>query len=67
MAEVLFGDYNPAGRLPITFPQSVGAIPAFYSYKPSGRRYYVNANTLPLWAFGYGLSYTTFACISSGC
>ena len=60
VADVLFGDYNPAGRLPITFPRSVGQLPDFYNYKPSARRSYLFAENGPLFAFGYGLSYTTF-------
>jgi len=60
VAEVLFGDYNPGGRLPITFPRSVGQLPAYYNHKPSARQGYLFANKEPLFAFGYGLSYTTF-------
>jgi beta-glucosidase len=59
-AEVLFGDYDPAGRLPITFPRSAGQLPAYYNHKPSARQGYLFANEEPLFAFGYGLSYTTF-------
>jgi beta-glucosidase len=59
-AEVLFGDYNPGGRLPITFPRSAGQLPAYYNHKPSARRGYLFANKEPLFAFGHGLSYTTF-------
>lgn len=61
IAEVLFGDYNPAGRLPITFPKTVGQVPLFYDYKPSARRNYVEMDSRPLYPFGYGLSYTRFA------
>lgn len=61
VAEVLFGDYNPGGKLPITIPRSVGHLPAFYNYKPSARRGYLFADVSPLFAFGFGLSYTTFA------
>jgi beta-glucosidase len=61
IAEVLFGDYNPGGKLPITIPRSVGHIPAFYNHKPSARRGYLFDDVTPLFAFGYGLSYTTFA------
>jgi beta-glucosidase len=61
LADVLFGDINPAGRLPITIPRSVGQIPAYYYQKPSGRRGYLFANKAPLFVFGWGLSYTTFA------
>ncbi len=60
VADVLFGDINPAGRLPITFPRSVGQLPAFYNYKPSARRGYLFSSNAPLFPFGYGLSYTTF-------
>ena len=61
MAEVLFGDYNPAGRLPVTFPKSVGQLPMYYNHKPSLRGRYVEMDHEPLFRFGYGLSYTTFA------
>lgn len=61
VAEVLFGDYNPGGKLPITIPRSVGHLPAFYNHKPSARRGYLFDDVSPLYAFGYGLSYTTFA------
>lgn len=60
VADVLFGDYNPAGRLPITVPRSVGQIPAFYNHKPSSERPYLFSMPGPLYPFGYGLSYTTF-------
>ena len=60
LAEVLFGAINPGGRLPITFPRSVGQIPAYYYQKPSARRGYLFADSSPLFAFGHGLSYTTF-------
>ncbi len=60
VAEVLFGDYNPGGKLPITIPLSAGHIPAYYNYKPSARRGYLFDTTTPLYAFGYGLSYTQF-------
>ena len=60
-AEVLFGDYNPAGRLPMTFPRHVGQLPLYYNFKTSGRRYeYTDMVYYPLYRFGYGLSYTTF-------
>lgn len=61
VAEVLFGDVNPSGKLPITIPRSVGHLPVFYNYKPSARRGYLFDDVSPLYAFGYGLSYTTFA------
>lgn len=60
-ADVLFGDYNPAGKLPISFPRSVGQLPIYYNHKPTARRGYLFANKEPLFPFGYGLSYTTFA------
>lgn len=60
-AEVLFGDYNPAGRLPMTFPRHVGQLPLYYNFKTSGRRYeYSDLEYYPLYRFGYGLSYTRF-------
>ncbi len=61
VADVLFGDYNPSGKLPISFPRSVGHIPCFYNYKPSARRGYLFDDITPLYSFGYGLSYTTFS------
>ena len=61
IAEVVFGDYNPAGRLPITFPKSVGQIPIYYNHKPSQRGRYIEIDHEPLYPFGFGLSYTTFA------
>ncbi len=60
VAEVLFGDVNPGGRLPITIPRSVGHVPAYYNHKPSARRGYLFESADPLYAFGFGLSYTTF-------
>jgi beta-glucosidase len=60
VADVLFGDYNPGGKLPITIPRSVGHLPAFYSHKPSARRGYLFDDVSPLFAFGFGLSYTNF-------
>ena len=60
-ADVLFGDYNPAGRLPMTFPRHVGQLPLYYNFKTSGRRYeYSDMEFYPLYYFGYGLSYTSF-------
>ncbi len=61
VADVLFGDYNPSGRLPITFPVFEGQLPLVYNHKPTGRNDdYLNLNGLPLFPFGYGLSYTKF-------
>jgi beta-glucosidase len=69
IADVLFGDYNPSGKLPVTFPRSEGQIPIFYSMKNTGRPFdannkytskYLDAPNTPQYPFGYGLSYTTF-------
>ncbi len=60
VAEVLFGETNPGGKLPITFPRSVGQIPAYYYHKPSAQRGYLFSEIKPLFPFGHGLSYTTF-------
>ncbi|MFN6943892.1 MAG: glycoside hydrolase family 3 N-terminal domain-containing protein [Cytophagaceae bacterium] len=60
VADVLFGDYNPGGKLPITIPRSVGHTPAFYNYKPSARRGYLFDDISPLYPFGFGLSYSSF-------
>lgn len=61
LADVLFGDVNPGGKLPITFPQSSAQCPLYYNTKPTGRGYdYVDMSGRPLFPFGYGLSYTTF-------
>jgi hypothetical protein len=69
LADVLFGDYNPAGRIPVTFPRSVGQLPMFYNYKPSARKdkesiYADGSSSMPLYHFGHGLSYTQFSCKS---
>ena len=61
VADVVFGDYNPAGKLTISFPRSVGQLPLYYNRKPTARRGYLFANKEPLFPFGFGLSYTTFA------
>jgi beta-glucosidase len=60
VAEVLFGDINPGGKLPISIPRSVGHLPVFYNHKPSARRGYLWDEVSPLFPFGFGLSYTTF-------
>jgi beta-glucosidase len=60
VADVLFGDYNPGGRLPITVPKSVGQLPIYYNQKPSAIHRYVSESENPLYTFGYGLSYTKF-------
>jgi beta-glucosidase len=65
IAEVLFGDVNPGGKLPITFPRSVGQVPIFYNSKPAGTKShwyedYVTEKVTPLYPFGHGLSYTDF-------
>jgi beta-glucosidase len=60
VADVLFGDYNPAGKLPVSFPRSVGQLPIYYNYKPTAKRGYLYTSKEPLFPFGYGLSYTTF-------
>ena len=72
VADVLFGNYNPSGKLTATFPRSVGQIPIYYNHKNTGRPYkgdptkkyvsrYLDVPNDPLYAFGYGLSYTTFS------
>ena len=72
IADVLFGDYNPSGKLTATFPRNVGQIPIYYNHKNTGRPYkdnpgakyvsrYLDVPNDPLYPFGYGLSYTTFS------
>ncbi|CAL2107814.1 Periplasmic beta-glucosidase [Tenacibaculum sp. 190524A02b] len=69
IAQVLYGDYNPSGKLPMTFPKSEGQVPIYYNYKNTGRpgpkkevfwSHYQDETNTPLYPFGYGLSYTTF-------
>ena len=71
VADVIFGEYNPSGKLPVTFPRTVGQVPIYYNHKNTGRpgdareRFtsrYIDLPLTPLFPFGYGLSYTTFAC-----
>lgn len=70
IAQVVFGDYNPSGKLPMTFPRSVGQVPIYYNHNSTGRpspqpnvfwSHYSDEKNEPLFPFGYGLSYTTFA------
>ena len=69
IAQVLFGEYNPAGKLPMTFPRSEGQVPVYYNYYNTGRpgpkaevfwSHYIDESNKPLYPFGYGLSYTRF-------
>jgi len=71
VAQVLYGDYNPSGKLPMTFPRNVGQVPIYYNHKNTGRptgaslndvfwSHYTDVSNDPLYEFGYGLSYTTF-------
>ena len=60
LADILFGDFNPGGKLPVTLARSVGQLPMFYNHKPSARRGYLFDSAEPLFPFGFGLSYTHF-------
>lgn len=60
MADVLFGDVNPGGKLPVTIPRHVGQLPVYYNHKPTSKRGYLFDTTEPLYPFGWGLSYTNF-------
>lgn len=60
VADVLFGDYNPGGKMPVSVPRSVGHIPAYYNHKPTARRGYAFGDGSALYPFGFGLSYTDF-------
>ena len=60
IAEALFGDVNPGGKLPVTVVRDVGQVPFYYNHKPSARRGYLFADASPLFPFGHGLSYTSF-------
>lgn len=60
IADVLLGKVNPSGKLPMTFPRSVGQLPYYYDHKPTSRHIYTDQDTSALFPFGYGLSYTTF-------
>jgi len=61
IADVLFGDVIPSGKLPISIPRSVGHLPVYYNHKPSARRGYLGEDVSALYSFGFGLSYATFA------
>jgi beta-glucosidase len=61
IGEILFGDVNPSGKLPVTLPRSVGQLPVYYNRKPTSFRNFNDSPRDPLFVFGHGLSYTTFA------
>lgn len=61
VGEVLFGDVNPGGKLPVSFPRTAGQLPVYYNRRPTSFRAYLESSRDPLWPFGYGLSYTTFS------
>ena len=61
VADVLFGDYNPAGRLPITFPKTIGQLPCYYHQLPDAQSSFIGVGNDPQFSFGHGLSYTKFA------
>ena len=61
VAETLFGDNAPSGRLPMSFPKTVGQLPCHYARRPGGGKRYVEMDWLPLYTFGYGLGFTTFS------
>ncbi len=66
VAEVLFGDVNPGGKLPVTFPRHTGQLPVYYNRRPTSWRSHLDLTRDPLWPFGHGLSYTTFALTNLG-
>jgi beta-glucosidase len=61
IAEVVFGEVNPGGKLPVTFPRHTGQLPVYYNRRPTSFRSHLDLTREPLWPFGHGLSYTTFA------
>jgi beta-glucosidase len=60
IADVLFGDYNPSGKLPVSIPRTVGQFPFYYNHSATKKRKYIDMPSTPLYEFGFGLSYTTF-------